>query len=217
MSSLRQLAEKLGKDTVKVREVSIDIRAVLDSEAEILDRILPVPLAPRTKRDPEAGSLAPLLPDTDDPAFIRAMQVWNRRRMRMEVAIACGIVQGLANSGVTDEQLGENLARGEQEVKSLLTAQELSRVFVRVRDLADSTDQALAREALIVDMSKVAADDIASAASLPKEYGTTLGYLDLRIAERFKIPPWAEIDPGWRTILRAHERIRQQEEAREGK
>lgn len=213
MRSLRELADSLQTDVVRVRSVDVTIRAVRESEAAVLGRMFPVPMAPRTRRDLSAGSNAPLLPDDTDPVYMAALADWKMLRMRLEVAVAAGLIAVL-NTGITREQLEAAAA----EVSNLVTLQELTRVYMRVAELGDLSDQRRAMEALVVDMREVRADDLAGVAEVPENYGRTLTAIDFRICERFGQAPWGtwlEVEPGFKALLRANERVRQAEEARE--
>lgn len=205
MSILSALANKLDSTTIVLRGQTLTLRALTDAQSEAVVRLFPPPTPARTRPDPSGGSLAPEIPDTTDPEYRAATNEWNRLVMRLEICLAMGEVRV--------EDGAEKMAAAARMLSNVLTEREVARVFIALRDIGVAEDKA--REALVADMRAVNADDVKEVAPLPAEYGTTLAALDLRVRERFGLPPWEPYpSQGWATLLRANERLRQQEEAR---
>lgn len=205
MSILNTLAEQLGSAVVPLRGHAVTLRALTDAQSEAVVRMFPPPKPGRMRPDPSGGSLAPEVPDESDPEYRAAVAAWNRLVMRLEIAVAMG------EAKVEDGP--EKLAAAAGKVANVLTEREVARVFIALRDIGEAEDAA--RQALVADMRAVNAEDVKEVAPLPAEYGTTLAALDLRVRERFGLAPWEPYPSrGWATLLRANERLRQQEEAR---
>lgn len=214
MPSPLEIAQDLNSKDVTVRGVTFRVRALKDSESAAITRLFPRPMPPITRRDTTKGSAAPLLPEPNDPAYIAANEQWTRRRWLYEIALATEVVKLVKGD---DTKATADLTAAADALSDKMTEPEIVRVWTTTRDLFDETAQTRARDSLVVDTTDIPADQLAETKLPPESYGTTPGYLDFRVCERFKIDPaaLADMDGGWKIMLREYEKFRQWEEARE--
>lgn len=69
---------------------TVTIRALTWADDRALKDAVPAPVPPLHK-DPEKGSLAPKVPDTDDPGYRRAEDDWYDRQAVVRLAVAMGL------------------------------------------------------------------------------------------------------------------------------
>lgn len=205
--SLKAFAESLSKGSVTVRGQPLPIRALKDSETGRLLSLFPRPIAPLGP-DLTRGSLAPPVPNENDPAHRVACEVWYELYRRVQIAIACGFAESGADQAAlkaTSDELGESFTRPE-----------LGRIYSAIIDLMSETAQKRARDALIVDLTNIPADQQPHpAVEMPKDYGTTRTYAKLEVCAYFHIDPRAvdDFDPGLMALLAEHVKVRKGEGA----
>lgn len=210
--SLLELGAELNSREVTIRGYSFKVRALSDAESAAIARLFPRPLPPLTRKDTTKGSAAPMLPETNDPGYLAASQVWTRRQWLYEIAVA----QELVKLDGDESTWAAKLKEVADKLSGKLTEVEIVRVWQAIRDLFDETAETRAADALYVDMENVDADQIAEVDTPPASYGTTNAYLDARICERFGWPLEYvhEMKAGTKFVLRKYERFRQWEESK---
>jgi hypothetical protein len=93
MIDLNQLAKRF-QHRVPVQIEGCVVHVVPSSAAlsNAIREALPQPRPTKTRKDPTRGSLAPQIPDTEDPAYLRAFDAWLDRVTVAEIAF--GLVKG---------------------------------------------------------------------------------------------------------------------------
>jgi hypothetical protein len=98
MHTFRSIVEKLESSPVTVRGQTFNVRQLTGIEMEMIGRVWPRPEVPMVD-DPDAGSLAPKIPNRSDPEYLAALEAWGA-----EYAAAVAAV------GLGHEQLGTSVA-----------------------------------------------------------------------------------------------------------
>lgn len=83
--SLKELAERIGTATVRVRGDEVAVRGLSAAEVDRIDRLHPAPTPP-LRPDPTRGSRAPHVPDHTDAGHQAAVTARNRRVAYAELA-----------------------------------------------------------------------------------------------------------------------------------
>lgn len=211
--SILELAQELNSKDVTVRGATFKVRALKDSETATISRLFPRPTPPLTRRDTGKGSAAPLLPEPNDPSYIAANEQWTRRRWLYEIALSTEVVK--IEKG-NDPATAVKLTEAADALSDKMTEPEIVRVWTTLRDLFDESAQTRARDSLVVDLQHVEPELHADPQLPPEKHGTTTGYLDFRICERYGYPMeyLGEMEGGLKLQYREQEKFRQWEEGR---
>lgn len=74
--NLKALAALAETGTVEVRGQRVTVWPLDGAEQALIDGAFPRPGPTRTRKDPDKGSLAPEVPDYDDPQYVLTLEVW---------------------------------------------------------------------------------------------------------------------------------------------
>lgn len=91
MISIEDLAESLGTFDIEIAGKTVKAKRLSAYDRRQARAHAPVPVPPLTKKDPTKGSLAPPLPDENDPGFRADFLKWSYRVQAIEIAIALGL------------------------------------------------------------------------------------------------------------------------------
>lgn len=209
--SLSEFAQSLSTGTLTVRGLTLKIRALKDSESAKLMALFPRP-APPLAPDPNRGSLAPHIPNENDPAYLVKATEWYDLMRRLQIVVSCGF-----GDGEGERMDAATLRKWADEVSDAFTRLEVAAIYTKILDLMSDTAQQKARNALVVDLAGRAADEMPSSGmSLPENYAVTNTYAKLEVCAYFHIDPRTvdDFDPGLMALLREHVRVRSEEKAK---
>lgn len=200
---------------VTIRGVTVRPRPLTLREAAAVRESFPRPIPPLVK-DPAKGSLAPKIPDEQDPEYRRACQANYYAVLVAEAAIAVGWTTGGAGfkADAAREDRDAWLRAASTEIAGVLTEPELAAIGDALAR-ADRDLEAAARRGLIVALGDDAKADDDEEEALPENYGQTRLYALLRACERFGLDPTKallDMAPADKTLLRQYDRARRQEE-----
>ena len=218
MQSMAEFVSSIETEPISVRGRQMMVRALSARETSRLSRLFPRPMAPLGP-DPTKGSLAPPVPNENDPAHRSAFEEWFWQRKLMEVLLCADFVR----LPVPGEDAGDRamLARAVAELENTFTQVELQRIWQSSRMLFDERAQVKIRAALIADAEKEW-ESIESAETgawtLPENYAKTVMSAKLEICRWYGMHPGAidDVSPGLWEILLADYRFVKQAEARQG-
>lgn len=194
---------------------SVSVRRLTLADDLLMDILLPPPTPPMIK-DPNAGSLAPKVPDQNDPKYRRERAAWFSSRLAVEAAIALGAASDDGEEWNVDAPEEANRSWIEK-IKVGMRAQPqtlLERIVAEAR--RDDENPRKTVEALIQDLG---AQPVGSGAMrIPENYATTKLFAMLSVCERFGMDParglreLAALDPGALDILFTYDAIRRSED-----
>lgn len=216
--SISSIVEDLGRSTVTLGGKEVSIRALSSHESDRLYSLFPPPQPPPMK-DPNAGSLAPKVPNLNDAGYIDARRTWDSFTSLLFVAVALELTddEGKAwDPAGSDEDVRQWCIGIADGVSKAVPRQQISAAFNRLMDLMEGDEAALQR-ALIVELPEgTETSERAEELRLPERYGISDLSVFLRICERFGMDPFVALrhssPPALWRILATHDRVRHQEE-----
>ena len=214
--SIAGLAQEIASMSVKIRGADATIRVLPAKDSRRIRSLFTRPHPPLA-RNPLAGSAALPVSDERDPKYLAELRGWQDAVMTADVAVALDLatVDGRRwRDARSDEDARAFLSAAAQELLEAMSEAEVAALWGQLQDLAEVTAPRVARDSLLVELAQTELTEAIERFKLPDNYGMTLGYLVLRICERFKMHPsmWDQMDPGLQQLLLQHEKIRQMEE-----
>lgn len=129
---------QFGRGSVVLRGKRVEVVPVSQARTHAVYSLFPIPIAPMGP-EPGKGSLAPWVPQTSDPTYVAAVNDWNRKTNRIEVALALHLeVDGL---GFVEDNLTSLKAwceAAQAEIAEGLTAQEVAAVLEEIKRIGNS-------------------------------------------------------------------------------
>jgi len=134
LTALRGVASR----TVNLRGEAVTVRPTASAVLDAVYALYPPPLAPLI-HNPDAGSLAPKIPDERDPAYVAAKLAWSRKTDCIEAAIVMDVaVDGLGTRGEAGpERLRAWCELAAAEAGSVLTREEVRAVLLAAKEAAE--------------------------------------------------------------------------------
>lgn len=202
MGFILEKAAALTTGTVTVRGQEIAIRAVSAKEADLLNRLFPRPVPTTLCRPKDMGSLAPDVPDENEPGFRPKLASWFARLQCLVVVLGADVrlqdedAGAAAIKDLKDDAVAKWFDDRVDAIRGLWSLPEIAEVYTRIMDLG-RFDQM--RSALIEDCTgqpKRAEEVIATRKfKLPDRYRITDLSQFLRVCSRYGINPFLTGQP----------------------
>lgn len=203
--------------TVTLAGRDVQLRCLWARETDAIDEAYPRPVPP-TIPNPNAGSLAPRVPNEADPAYQAALRRWVKDVTRARVWLATAL-----ESGATGGLSSESIKSGVASLASAMTDEEIGTLSAA---LAQFNATRLIKESVKMLIVKAEPDTPGvgllderdgpppEPVEIPEVYDLTQRSLELRACERFGQPPewFRTLAPERASELLAHELVRRQEE-----
>ena len=214
VNSLEQILGVTSSRPLEVAGHQLTVRMLSAADEAMLEAIAPRPIPPR-KKDESAGSLAPPVPDPENPAYRAEYQSWYVRRLTIEAGVALEMIfpPGLTWSA-SDRAQSEKWAACAPQLARFPIAM-LEQIVEFSRSLGSlSRDEAVAKL-----ITPAPPDAKGTERVTPDRYFTHDTYVMLRVCERFGLNPLDDLarlhalPPPALEVLAAYDRVRYEEES----
>lgn len=202
MGFILEKAAALTTGTVTVRGQEITIRAISAKDADLLNRLYPRPVPTTLCRPKDMGSLAPDVPDENEPGFRPKVASWFAQLQSLVVVLGADIRLREDDPGVAvikdlkDDAINKWFDERVGELRALWSLPEIAEVYTRIMDLGRFERM---RSALIEDCTgrpRLAEEGAAARKfELPTRYKISDLSQFFRVCARFGIDPFRTDQP----------------------
>ena len=189
MLDLKSLELKLATGEVVLGKKSYPIRALSARESRRLRAALPRPVPKSTIPDPNKGSLAPPIPNENEPGYAERYDDWFADLAAASLAVALDFVPAGRKKFVEGEPAGDAVwvRAAIDELTGELSDLQIKEGHATILSLLGPRR---VREELVVDLGPETAEDLAARFKLPERYARGDAGLFVRLCQRNHIDPF---------------------------